>query len=157
MYFFFFLELVILLVHSRLFSFMLLVFLTFLVILSCLVIFMNGERTVQPLVLRLLCLAGVSRMAALLEGLSVWSALRGAQAQTQLALWEREVPPGAKCCDVFSSWWSFQSACYPSLSAAVALRPILESIFRFSLQPALSHGQKRQPQTDQDVQTELAW
>lgn len=36
-------------------------------------------------------------------------------------------------------------ACYPSSSAVVAPRPILESIFRFSLQPALSYGQKWQP------------
>lgn len=73
------------------------------------------------------------------------SALRGAHAQTQLALWDREVPLGAKCCDLFSLGVASSPACCQSLSAVVALRPILESIFRFSLQPALSDGHQWQP------------
>lgn len=95
------------------------------------------------------------------DGLLSWgaclSALRGAHAQTQLALWDREVPLGAKCCDLFSLGVASSPACCPSLSAVVALRPILESIFRFFFTTSLIRWAPVAAQTDQDVQTELAW
>lgn len=54
---------------------------------------------------------------------------------TERFLWEQNA---AMC-------FSLGGASSPSLSAVVALRPILESIFRFSLQSALSYGHQWQP------------